>query len=279
MKNIIFIALILPFTLINAQVQFEKDIQEAFKKAKASQKIVFVEYYNSDCSVCKKLEPLFKDEKMGNFYNANFVNYKMNTRDGLTPAEENVINQAGLHFESVPFFLFFDANTKKLLHYSGTKQDVNHLITIGQTALNPKERTANLAHKYQAGDRSVRTLYAYASLLHLYKDEDKIIQVTQNLFDSFSKAELPTRKSYTVLKNVIIDTENGFFQYWISNLDKLKGMEEGANEGRETEVLEKIVLKALASPDVKQWPASKKNKFKTWIKTLGITDNPDVFFE
>lgn len=280
MKKLFSLFFFLVFLNFQAQeVVFEKTLTLAFSKALNTKKLVFIEYYNSDCTVCKKIEPLFKEEVVGTFYNKNFVNYKMNTSNDLLPEEKELLEKEGLFFESVPFFLFFDPSSRKLVHYSGSKLEVNELIKIGKTALDEKERTDNLCVKYNSGDRSIRTLYAYANLLQLYKNVEAQNEVTKALFESFPKNELDTRKSYTVLKNVIISTDNGFFQFWIANLDKLNGFEEGVNLGREKEVLEKILLKELASPTIKNWPTQKKNQFKNWIKDLKITDNPEVYFE
>ena len=86
-------------------------------------------------------------------------------------------------------------------------------------------------------------------------------------------------KSYIILKQVVNSTENGFFQYWINNLDKLKDFETGSKAGTEISHLETIVLKQLSDPNIKNWEVSKKNKFKDYILKLKITDNPEVFFE
>jgi hypothetical protein len=215
---------------------------------------------------------------VSSFYNQNFVSYRINTKNSLSLEEKNLIEESELHFNSVPFFLFFDNNSRKLMHYSGVKIEVENILEIGRTALNPKKRTASLKTKYANGDRSVRTLYAYANYLNVLNKENEIIKVTQELFNSFKKEELPTQKSYTILKNVIIDTDNGFFQYWINHLELLKDFETGNKKGTENQALEKIVLKALSSPDRKLWPDSKKENFSIWIKALEITDNPEFFW-
>ena len=55
---------------IFAQVKFESSLTEAFKLAKEQNKIVFVDYYNSECSVCKHLSELFDtDTIVANYYN------------------------------------------------------------------------------------------------------------------------------------------------------------------------------------------------------------------
>ena len=202
----------------------------------------------------------------------------MNTNGSLAEDDNVFITEANLHFESVPVLLYFDAN-KKFLHHSGVNVETEHLINEGKKAKNPDFRTSSLKAKYDKGDRTVKTLYAYCDLLLVNKNEAMVKKVSQELFESFKKEELPTKKSYIVLKQVVISTENGFFQYWINNLENLKDFETGYKAGTEKSYLEKIVLKELNDKTIKSWDVSKKDKFKDYILKLKITDNPEVYFE
>ena len=279
MKKIYFSFLVLTSVLLNAQVVFESSLSEAFKKAKEQNKPVFIEYYNSDCSVCKRLGDLLQsDQEVSTFYNKRFISYAMNSNESLSEEDNNFITKANLHFESVPVLLYFDKN-QMFLHHSGVTVTSEHVINEAKKSVLPDYNTSGLKAKYEAGDRSVRTLYAYCDMLKVNQNETTLTKVAQQLFESFKKEELPTNKSYIILKQVVNSTENGFFQYWINNLDKLKDFETGHKAGTEIASLEKIVLKELSDSNVKKWDISKKNKFKQYILKLKITDNPDVFFE
>ncbi len=263
-----------------AQVTFETSLETAFEKAKTQNKLVFVEYYNSDCSVCKKLGDLLKkDTLVRNFYNKYFINYALDTKnDSLSTDERNLMEQANLHFEHVPVLLFFDKN-KKFIHHSGVLVTSDHVVNEGKKAYHKDYRTSGLHEKYEKGDKTVRTLYAYSDLLHIQKKDSLLKVVNNELFQAFPKEELPTLKSYTILKQVINSAENGFFEYWITHLDQLKGFEKGTKAGTEKTALEKIILKEITHPGVKNWETEKKEKYKKYIKLLKITDKPEVYFE
>lgn len=279
LKNIYLSILLLLSAANYAQVVFETSLSEAFKKAKDQNKPVFIEYYNSDCSVCKRLGGLLReDATISAYYNAHFINYAMNTYDVLPKEDDALLKNANLHFESVPVLLFFDKD-KKFLHYSSGDINSQSVMNEAKKAVFPEYNSAGLKAKYQAGDRSVRTLYAYCNLLVITKDDEKLKKVAQDLFESFDKSDLPTKKSYLILKRVVKTSDNGFFQYWINNLDKLKGFEPVANEGTEKSYLTKIVLTELSSPDVKKWDVAKKNRYKEYITKLQITDEPNEFFD
>ena len=260
------------------EIQFEKSLTSAFLKAKQQNKPVFIEYYSPSCPICKKVAVVMKDPKVVDYYNKNFINYALNIDGGMTKEEENFMKASGLHLDGVPVFLFFDAN-KSYLHHSSVSADANVILEIARTSLQPHLRNAGLAEKYQNGDRSIRTLYAYANLLGAYQDFKKQEEVTNALYEVFPKAELSTQKSYIVLKNVVNSIENGFFLHWINNISKLNGLEQGAKAGSEKDVLERILLKELSKPERKSWPKAKKDAVKKMIVDLGLTNNPEVYFE
>ena len=279
MSKNIYISLLLFTSLLSySQVVFESTLSAAFKKAKLQNKPVFVEYYNSDCSVCKRLGRLLReDAQIISYYNSNFISYAMNTYDELSDADNALLADANLHFDSVPVLLYFD-NNKKFLHHSSGEITAESVLNEAKKAVLPDYNSSGLKAKYDAGDRSIRTLYAYCTMLIVNKNDVKLKEVSKNLFEAFNKSELPTKKSYLILKRVVKSSDNGFFQYWINNLDKLKGFEPDPNQGTEKSHLTKIVLTELSSPDVKKWDAVKKNKFKEYIIKLEITDDPNVFF-
>lgn len=278
MNKFIIVVLFVGF-FTNAQVTFEKSLAITFEKAQTLNKPVFIKYYNSECSVCKKFQTILEtDQEVIAFYNANFINYAMNTGDSLDKNEEELIKNANLNFEAVPVAIFFDKN-KQFLHYSGVQINSEYIVAIGKMASNPNFRTAALQNRYENGDKTVRTLYAFADYLVVTKNEQLLTKVTQDLFEAFNKEELPTKKSYIVLKNVIHNSDNGFFQYWISNLDKLKDFESGSHEGAEKEVLVGILMKELSDSERKHWPKAKKETYKKYITKLKMTDNPEVFFQ
>lgn len=279
MKNVYLSLLLLSAIFTNAQVVFESSLAETFKKAKEQNKPVFIEYYNSDCSVCIQLGKLLKeDAEVSAHYNTNFVNYAMNTYNTLSAEDNAFMEKANLHFESVPVLLFFDKD-KNFMHHSGVKVNSDVIIGEAKKAVSENYNSLGSKRKYEAGDRSVRTLYAYSDLLKINKNDELLKQVAQEMFESFNKAELPTKKSYIILKNVVTSTDNGFFQYWMDNIENLKGFEKGANEGTEKSHMQTIVLRELTDPYIKNWDKEKIKKFKKYILKLKITDNPDVFFE
>lgn len=257
-------------------VNFEASPAAAFARAKMEKKQVFVEYYNAECPVCKKLEPVFDDKELSGFYNEHFINYKLNT-ENIGKEDSLFIAGAGLTFDSVPYFLFFDSDGS-FVHYSGTKNDINYLIDAGKTALQPADRTGALAGKYNSGDRTIKTLYAYSNLLALYKNDSLRTIIAGELFKAFPKEDLGNEKSYIITKNCVNNIENGFFQYWIGHINEIKAFQKNAKGGHEINVLGDILQKSINSKERKNWDLVKIRSVKQMILQTEMSKDPDAFF-
>ena len=277
MKSILF-TLVLACGLASCSakgVKWEPSLAAAFDKAAKENKMVFVEYFSSTCPHCKKVEPHFSNDTLAQFYNENFINYKLDN-EKIKKEDSLFILERNLTFESVPFFLFFDKN-KNFLHFSGAKAETPYLINIGKTALNPNERTASLKGKYEAGDRTIKTLYAYSTLVQLYKDEKLINTIADQLYEVYPKNTLGTSKSFIIMKNAVKSIENGFFKYWVNHIPEMKGFETGANAGKEINVLEKILRTSLLGNESKTWGLAKINEVKQMILTTKLSEDPNEF--
>lgn len=273
MKNNILIVFFLFGFIANAQVIFQKSLKEAFEVAKKHDKMVFIDYYNSDCSVCKQVMPLMDDVEIGKFYNQNFINYKINTKDESSQVDVNFLLGKGLHIDGVPKFIFFDKN-EKFIHFSGISPEKQAFFDVGQAALDPAKQLSKTPELYKAGDRTLKLLYAYSSYALLFNNKELANKIANDLFNAFDKENLNTVSSYFILKNAVFTTENGFYKHWANNLDKLTGFEQGANAGKEKEQLERIIANDLTNPK-KQWTSQQLLELRSEIQKINPSLNVD----
>ena len=278
MKHLLLLCFFCLAFFVTAQpLHFENNLKAAFEKAKLENKPVFVEYYNSDCPVCIKVEHLFENnEKLVLFYNKSFVSYRIDTHD-MSKSDSLFIVNTRLSFTSIPYFLFFDYN-ENLLHVSAINLDADALINIGVVALNPVERSSALANKYNKGDRSIKTLYAYSQLVQLYNNDSLTTVLANDLYKAFPKNDLGNKKSYTITKNCVNNIENGFFKFWIKNMDKLAGLESEKHKGEGKQMLAEIVRKSIFDNKSKSWNPEKIEEVKKYILLTELSEHPDAFF-
>ena len=86
MKKIIFILLLCGYgiSVLAQGISFQKgNWKEILAMAKKEKKLVFIDNYTSWCGPCKKMvKEVFPMQAVGDFYNANFVCYKLDWEKG-----------------------------------------------------------------------------------------------------------------------------------------------------------------------------------------------------
>ena len=267
--------LVLFTTLISvAQIRFEKTLEDAFNKAKTDNKIVFIDYFNAGCPVCQQVNPLLETKEVGDFYNRYFVSYKLDTSEESTQKEREWLVNKGLHIDGVPKFIFFDKN-EEFVHFSGVSATSERILEIGKDALNPNKKLSMKPVFYENGQRSIGLLYAYSSYALLFNDMELVHKIADELYQIFPKENLNNNTSYLILKNAVFTTNNGFFKYWINNLDELKDFEKGHREGAEKEQIERIIALDVNNPD-KEWTSKELVELRKYMELANYSDQIDM---
>lgn len=109
-------------------IQF-KDIsfEEALKEAKAGNKLIFMDAYAEWCGPCVHMASnIFPDEELGKFYNAQFINLKIDMEKGEGPALA-----AKYQVRAYPTLFFIDGNGKVVKKVLGF-QSVQKMMQVGK---------------------------------------------------------------------------------------------------------------------------------------------------
>lgn len=110
----------------------DKTFDEVLSIARMQNKLVFMDCYTSWCGPCKAMASrVFTQEKVGEYFNANFVSVKMNmeTEEGRPLAKKYKI-------EAYPTMLILDADGKELKRIVGY-QESDELINKASLTSNP----------------------------------------------------------------------------------------------------------------------------------------------
>lgn len=141
-------------------INFKKDNWNAIlAKAKAEDKLIFVDAYTTWCGPCKKMDrDVFVNMEVGSFYNKMFVNVKMDMEKG-----EGIKIARDYNVNAFPTFLFIDGNGK-LMHRTAGFHSVNQFIALGNEAISPGGRLVELEKQYQEGKRDPDFLKKYTKI-------------------------------------------------------------------------------------------------------------------
>jgi thiol-disulfide isomerase/thioredoxin len=156
-KLIFFICLFaLPSMVISQGINFfHGSFDEAISKAKAENKLLFLDCYTSWCGPCKMLQNnVFPQENIGAFYNQNFICYKVDCEKGEGPS---ICSRYSVN--AYPTMHFIDGNTGKSVYKTMGYQVAETLIEKGKIAMGGNSNLLReYQTKYQNGDKSAENL-------------------------------------------------------------------------------------------------------------------------
>ncbi|MBL7813508.1 MAG: thioredoxin family protein [Saprospiraceae bacterium] len=140
---------------------FHGTYDEALAKAKAENKIVFMDAFTEWCGPCKRMAATtFKEAKVGKFFNENFVNVKMDMEKG-----EGVTLSRKFDVTAYPTLLFLNEKGEQVHKSIGALQ-AEQLIGAGRLALGKIDKTKDFEKDYQAGKREPELVLNYVRALN-----------------------------------------------------------------------------------------------------------------
>lgn len=150
---------------------FEGEWKDALAEAEKSEQLVFVDAYAEWCGPCKKMAATtFKDQKVGDFFNTNFINLKidMEKGHGLTFGSKYPVS-------AFPTLMFLNGKGE-IVHKTVGGKDVNQLMEFAKKAMGMDDRSGDYEVAYNEGKRDFELVYKYVQALNkVGKPSSKIV--------------------------------------------------------------------------------------------------------
>lgn len=212
MKRLLTTTTILVFVCMQtfaSGIKFHKGTwAEALAAAKAQDKLIFMDCYTSWCGPCKAMAAnVFPLEEVGNYYNNNFINVKMDMEKG----EGRQLSQE-YNVRAYPTLLFIDGDGK-VVHSSKGGKPAEQFISLGKAALKKYDKSDDYAKKYEAGDKSPELLKKYAYALRSAKKDYQ--KITNEYL--LTQEDLTTPENLTVLFDLTSTSDSRIFGLMIKN--------------------------------------------------------------
>ena len=135
--------------------------QEALELSKKEGKPIFVDAYAKWCGPCKRMAATtFKDQKVGEFFNRNFINVKMDCEE-----PEGISFRKKYPVSAYPTLYFIDENGE-VIHSSVGGKDVNGILKLAEFALSQVDYSREFAKEYENGNREPELIYNYVKALN-----------------------------------------------------------------------------------------------------------------
>ena len=190
LKSLLFSFLLILGTTLHAQdtpkgIKFtEGSLADLMKLSAAENKLIFIDAFTTWCGPCKRMaKDVFPDSTVGAFYNANFINAKidMEKGEGLEIASKYEVN-------SYPTYLYLNASGE-VVHSSGGSKPAIDFIEDGKNALNPEMNLNAIRKNVSVNTNQPELLYKY---LQMNEQANQTVDpaIRQHAFDLITEENL-----------------------------------------------------------------------------------------
>ncbi len=134
-------------------------LEQASAKAKAENKLIFVDCFTQWCGPCKKMSrEVFPQEMVGAYMNPKFINLKIDMEsDYGTPLAKK------LQISAYPTFVIFNADAKEIGRFVGGSDAVKFIENVGKNSVD--NSSSDLEQRFKSGDRDPQFLRDYLKTL------------------------------------------------------------------------------------------------------------------
>ncbi|WP_159452685.1 thioredoxin family protein [Pedobacter nyackensis] len=195
-------------------ITFLHNLDEALAKAKAENKMIFVDFYTSWCGPCKVMSAdIFPQKSVGDFYNNKFINVKIQCDDsgyGVELGKKYKVN-------AYPTLMYLDANGITAHSVAGGL-DVAAFVELGKTALDPNKNQLVLVKEWDAGNRDQAFMDKYFQMLIRSYRGDKAQHDFEKYFQSLPKDKKASKDTYGLMKILNVGPFSTPFDYMEKNI-------------------------------------------------------------
>jgi len=243
------------FAQENSGIQFEHTLRwEQIKaKAKAENKYIFVDVFTTWCGPCKHMaKDVFPLKEVGDFFNANFINVKVQMDSTKNDSEETKSWYAdarkiasNYEIKAYPTYLFLNSQGE-LVHRAVGSSIPPLFIAKGKDALDPEKQYYNLKRQYETGKKDPEFLFKLINAAKEAYDSEFIPIVAKDFF-----ATQPDLKKPEVIKLLPYATSKSSDPGFAFLLDNAATADSVLGKGTSAGIVKSILLKEQVYPELR----------------------------
>lgn len=212
--------------------------EEAIAKAKAEDKLIFVDAYASWCGPCKRMSAnVFPNDRVGEFYNKNFVSLKWD----MEKDDYGIKFRQKYPVSAFPTLYYIDFTGEVVQNIRGAHQ-VDQFIELGRTALKKVDRSDLYAADYEKGDRNPELIYNYVKALN------KVGKSSMKVTNDFLRTDpdLSKEENLKIIYEGTVEADSKIFETLVANRERIEQIFGADNvEGRIINACKNTVDKAI----------------------------------
>jgi len=224
--------------------------ENVLAKAKEQNKYIFVDCFTTWCGPCKAMSKnIFPQKEVGDFYNTNFVNLKVQL--DTTEADSEEVQKwyatgrklaTDYQVNVFPTYLIFNSDGQ-IVHRAVGSMGATAFIEKGKEATMPEKQFYTLKKKYESGERNPEFLYNVTKAAIAASDQE----FTKTASESYLKTQkdLFSKNNLDILQQLTQSSDDKYFPFLIENEAKISTIN-GNDDLKNT--LQMIVLQEEVFP-------------------------------
>ncbi len=271
-RKIAFASLLLMATFSWAQQEVIFDdgsYQSVLQRSKDEHKNIFYMLYASWCGHCNKMkQDVFKDAKMAQYLNANFVCAWQDVEQG-----QGVAMKQQFKANAYPTFLVLDANGQLLYAFSGEWQADAFLAEV-KLAQIPEKQLPSLEKQFRDDPSNGKKCLEYLATLKKGLERSEINGQAQQYFTTQSDEQMLSETNWRIIANGVSDIGSRPFQYVLHHKAEF---EKVASPKRVQKKLDNIVIESL-SPYLESLDTVHYFKKRSIAKSVNTTRTDSIIY-
>jgi thioredoxin-related protein len=210
--SLLFTLFIATTSMFGQTINFQPmGVDDAIVESGKTGKPVMFMAYQSTCGHCEKMiNEVFPDTMVSNFYNANFINIRIDMLDQAMA--KKYIQQ--YYLSSFPTFIILNGKGETLYQYVGEfKKD--EFVKQGQMALNPTYQLPTNKAAFEQNPADSTACYNY--LLALSRGRLSTQAVANTYFNANDKNPAINATNWKIFSMSVSNMESEVFQYMLTN--------------------------------------------------------------
>lgn len=216
MKNLLSLLLFLSSIASFAQIDFKTydDWNEVLEVAEAEDKFIFLDAYTDWCYWCKVADKeLFSQEKVGDFFNDNFIPVKINFEDSL-----GLVLSRKFRVWAYPTLLYFNPEGELVLKTAGYQADADKFIASSKEILEHKT-----GQRYGFSSKNLMPDFPDFYINSLVKGKSQASPSVETITAYLDEQEDKfSEESWSVMYRFSLGEK--YEQFFIDNFDKYKSV-------------------------------------------------------
>ncbi len=204
-RSVLILGLFGLFVNTYSQIEFreienEEDWLAAVEDARSSEKLLFLDIYATWCGPCKYLENnVYTDKDLGNYYNSNFVNLKM---DGESEFGAQVARKYQLSAYPTMYYLY---PSEDIISTIVGVREAGPLNSLGKTIYENADKLKYYEANFADGTLNPTELKNYQSILVKLEQEEKAANVAGQILPKLSEEEILSPQYKKLVVSAAVD--------------------------------------------------------------------------